>query len=149
MILDKRLMYISIIVIVFSCTKEEKFVEPDFILKKWSDSIKQLDYNKYKDCEAYPKGKKVFNEMYKTNYFVDLMVTDIEDLDKDNVNKDHKGNSYLTRKVSFECAEVKRISRKPAGLLRGDVDFVRFLNGSRKKEGWLMWNRSIIRIKRN
>ena len=146
----KQSIYLILIIlfVIVSCKKEKKFAEPEYIFLKWSRAIEAFNYTDYKACEAYPKSEPVFREIYKETYFTDLMVTEIERLDENKVQKDSKGNSYLSRNVRFECAEVRRRDKKPIGILRGDVDFVKFNDGERAQKGWLMWNRKIIRIER-
>jgi hypothetical protein len=142
------ILLILLPLILISCKKEKKFTEPEFIFSKWSHAIEMLNYPDYASCEAYPKSEGVFREMYREAYYADPMVMEVEKLDEKKVAKDHLGNSYLKRNVQFECTEVRRRDRKPVRLLRGDVDFIKFTSGDRQKQGWLMWNRKIVRIKR-
>ncbi|MCP4130721.1 MAG: hypothetical protein GY754_07045 [bacterium] len=136
------------LVVTGGCKKEKKFVEPDFILRKWAKATETLNYKDYAKCEAYPKAAGVFKDMYMEYYLADLMVTKIEDLDKEDVKKDKDGNSYIHRMVYFECSEVKRKTKKPVNVVRGDVVFIRFIGTEREQEGWLMSNRTLMRIKR-
>lgn len=129
-----------------SCGKEKKFTAPEAVFAKWSRAIERLNYAEYASCEAYPKSEGVFREMFRDSYYADLMVTEVEKLDEQEVLKDHQGDSYIKRNVQFECNEIRRKDRKPVRLLRGDVDFVRYTDGDRKARGWLMWNRKIIRV---
>lgn len=129
-----------------SCGKEKKFTAPEDVFAKWSRAIERLNYAEYASCEAYPKSEGVFREMFRDSYYADLMVTEVEKLDEQEVLKDHQGDSYIKRNVQFECNEIRRKDRKPVRLLRGDVDFVRYTDGDRKARGWLMWNRKIIRV---
>lgn len=141
-------LLLAIMLAVLSCKKEGKFVEPEYIFAKWARSLKTLHYADYAACEAYPKSEAVFREIYRDTYYADPMVTEIEKFDEKNVRKDSAGNSFLSRNVQFECTEVRRKDNKPVRVLRGDVDFVKFVDGDRKKQGWLMWNRKIIRLDR-
>jgi hypothetical protein len=133
---------------VLSCKKEKKFAEPEYIFAKWARAIESLNYADYAACEAYPKSEGVFREMFRDTYYADLMVTDVEKLNEKNVLKDHLGKSYIKRNVQFECSEIRRRDRKPLRLLRGDVDFINYVDNDRSRKGWLMWNRKIIRIER-
>jgi hypothetical protein len=133
---------------VFSCKKEKKFVEPEFIFAKWAKAIETLNYKDYASCEAFPKSEGVFREMFRDTYYADLMVTEVEKLDEKNILKDHQGKSYIKRNVQFECSEIRRRDRKPVRVLRGDVDFISYTGEDRPKKGWYMWNRKIIRIER-
>ena len=134
--------------ILFSCKKEKKFAEPEFIFAKWAHAIETFNYTDYASCEAYPKSEGVFREIFREAYYSDPMVMEVEKLDEKKVAQDHHGNSYIKRNVQFECTEVRRRDRKPVRLLRGDVDFIKFTEGDRYKQGWLMWNRKIVRIER-
>ncbi len=134
--------------IIVSCKEKEKFVEPDFVLKKWAGAIKSLNYKRYKECEAYPKSGGVFSNMYKSYYPSDIMVVSIEDLDEEDIKKDYKGASYHQRKVEFEFTEISRKRKRAVQLVRGDVFFVKFLDGLNVKKGWLMANRTLTRVKR-
>ncbi len=129
-----------------SCKKEEKIPEPVYVLQKWSKSLEKLDYKKYSKCEAYPKAERVFRDMYRDYYIIDITAIDVEDADEENVSKNYKGDSYIHRSVSFEGTAVKRDSKKPYQLIRGDAVFVKFIDGKRKKDGWLISNRTITRI---
>ena len=146
----KRSLSISLVILLafISCKKEKKFVEPEYIFAKWAHSIEALRYVDYAACEAYPKSEPVFREMYRESYYTDLMVTEIEKFDEKKVKRDARGDSYVSRNVQFECTEIRRRDKKPVRVLRGDVDFIRFIDNDRTKQGWLMWNRKIIRIER-
>ncbi len=142
------LVTLALLLLIVSCKKEKKFAEPEYIFSKWTRAIEALNYTDYAACEAYPKSEAVFREMYRESYYSDLMVMEIEKFDERKIKKDSKGNNYISRNVQFECTEVRRNGKKPLRLLRGDVDFIRFIDSDRKKQGWLMWNRKIIRIER-
>lgn len=134
--------------VILSCKKKERIPEPGFVLGKWSNAIKELKYSDYRKYEAYPKSNEVFREIYKDEYFTDIMVTGIEEVDYDDVKRDFNDNSYISCSVTFEGIAVKRQDDKPYQTIRGDVLFVQFTNGDRSKDGWLISNRSIIRINR-
>lgn len=142
------LLLLSMSLAVFSCKKEKKFVEPEFIFAKWAKAIETLNYTDYASCEAFPKSEGVFREMFRDAYYADLMVTEVEKLNEKNILKDHQGKSYIKRNVQFECSEIRRRDRKPVRVLRGDVDFISYVGSDRPKKGWCMWNRKIIRIER-
>ncbi len=139
--------FLCLALILFSgCTKKEVFKEPGIILKAWSGALERLDYSTYRNCEAYPKAPGVFTEIYRDYYFDDINVISIEDLDRDDVRTDFEGNRFVKRNVVFECAEVKRSKREKIKRVRGEVFFIKFTEGNRSKEGWLMANRTIVRI---
>jgi hypothetical protein len=140
------LFIIFIIFTAFSCAKKEKDREPGLVLQRWIKSIENLDYYNYSKCEAYPKSQGVFLEIYKDDYYMDLMVNEVGDPDDKNIRKDYKGNSYVSRKVTFEAAVVKRGRVEPYQTVNGDVEFYKFLDGDKSKNGWLISNRTITRI---
>jgi hypothetical protein len=129
-----------------SCKSEKKIPEPVFVLKKWAKSIEELNYRLYTLCEAYPKDVAVFRDMYKDYYIIDLMALEVEDEDKEDIKRDYKNDPFLQRTVTFEGTAVKRDTKKSFQLIRGDAEFVKFLEGERKNDGWLMSNRTITRI---
>ena len=86
--------------------------------------------------------------MYRNYYFVDIMTTEIEDADDKNARKDQEGNSYLHRSLEFEGAIINRQTRKATGVIRGNAVFVKFLDGKRAKDGWLISNRTLIPVQR-
>jgi hypothetical protein len=131
-----------------TCKKEKKFVEPEYVFARWTKAIENMNYREYAACEAYPKEEGVFREMYRETYYTDLMVTEVEKLDEKKVKVDRDGNSYIKRNVQFECSEVRRANRRNLRVLRGDVDFIKFVSGDREKQGWMMWNRRIVRVER-
>jgi hypothetical protein len=146
----KKAIYLALAVAlaVISCKKEKKFAEPEYIFAKWTRAIERLNYKEYASCEAFPKEEPVFREIYRDYYYTDLMVTGVEKLDEKKIHKDPMGHAFISRNVQFECTEIRRNDRKPLMLLRGDVDFIRYIEGGRAAQGWLMWNRKIIRIER-
>ncbi len=135
-------------VTIISCKKEEKIPEPVYVLQKWAASIEKLDYNKYKECEAYPKDNNVFRKMYSSYYIVDMIAIDVDEAKEKDVRKNYKGDSFIHRSVNFEGTVVKRETKKPYQIIRGDAVFVKFLDGDRKNDGWLMSNRTLTRIDR-
>ena len=130
----------------FSCKKKEVDLEPVYVLQKWIRSIEKLDYTVYSKCEAYPKSEGVFLEIYKEDYFTDLTVTRVEEADEENVRKDYKGNSYVSRKAYFEASAVKRGNGEAYQLVNGDAEFFKFLDGEKSRDGWLIANRTITRV---
>lgn len=145
----KRIFILITIIVVFtvlSCTKKEINPEPVYVLQRWAKAIEKLDYNSYSKCEAYPKSEGVFLEIYKDDYYTDLMVADVEEPDSRRIRKDYKGNSYISRKATFEAAAVKRSKGEPYQTVSGDVEFVKFSDGDKSKNGWLISNRTITRV---
>lgn len=145
--MGKRAALLAVIfVLLISCKDEGKVSEPARVLQKWVKAIEKLDYKSYCKYEAYPKPEDVFREMYKDYYLVDLMVTDAEDADKEKARKDYNGDTFLHRTVTFEASAVNRNNGKPYQLHRGNTVFIKFLDGKRENDGWLLSNRTITRI---
>ncbi|HON78690.1 MAG TPA: hypothetical protein PK544_09390 [Spirochaetota bacterium] len=141
-------LLLCVLVVWTACKKQPQFAEPNYVLQKWAKAIEKFDYRTYAACEAYPKSEPVFREMYSDYYLVDLMTTEVEELKGENVRKDQKGNNYLHRSVSFEGTIVDRRSRHPKGVMRGNAVFIKFVEGQRKNDGWLMSNRMLIPVER-
>lgn len=134
------------ILFLSSCGKKEKDPEPGKLLYKWAKAAERLDYKTYSICEAYPKSESVFREIFKDDYYSDISVITIGDPDTEKTQKDFSGNSFIQRTVTFEGSAVKRINSKPYQIVNGDVMLIKFLEGERKKDGWLILNRTITRV---
>lgn len=134
------------IIFLSSCGKKEKDPEPGMLLYKWAKAAERLDYKTYSICEAYPKGESVFREIFKDDYYSDISVITIGDPDTEKKQKDFSGNSFIQRTVTFEGNAVKRVNSKPYQIVNGDVMLIKFLEGERKKDGWLILNRTITRV---
>ena len=134
------------IIFLSSCGKKEKDPEPGMLLYKWAKAAERLDYKTYSICEAYPKGESVFREIFKDDYYSDISVITIGDPDTEKKQKDFSGNSFIQRTVTFEGNAVKRVNSKPYQKVNGDVMLIKFLEGERKKDGWLILNRTITRV---
>ena len=145
----QRLIVFFVLIVflsAFSCKKKEMDLEPVYVLQKWVRSIEKLDYSAYSKCEAYPKSEGVFLEMYKDDFFTDLTIMKVDEADEENVRKDYKGNSYVTRKAYFEASAVKRGKGNTYQLVSGDAEFFKFLDGEKSQNGWLIANRTITRV---
>ena len=146
----KRIIILYLIlhsVLLFSCKEEKRFIEPTYVLQNWSKAIRNLNYRNYSRYESYPKEEGVFREMYSDYYIINLLVTDVVE-EEDNIRKDHDGNRYKYKTVHFEGGVVRRKDHKPYQVLRGDAEFVLFLDGKRADDGWLISNRTFMRINR-
>ncbi len=141
-------LFAALTLIVFSCKDEGRFVEPNFILTKWAGAIRNLNYRDYAACEANPKSEATFREMYRSYYVVDLMATDIEDPESNKTKTDQAGNRYRHRSLEFEGTIINRETGKETGVLRGNAMFVKFLDGKRSRDGWLLSNRTLIHVPR-
>nr|HPI23657.1 hypothetical protein [Spirochaetota bacterium] len=82
------------------------------------------------------------------NYFMDVMVNEVSEVDEKDVRKDQHGNRFIRKYVNFEATSVKRATAKPDQLLRGDVVLIKFLDGKRAGDGWLISNRTMMYINR-
>lgn len=145
----KKIAVLFLIAMTFalvSCKGDKKIPEPAYVLQKWAKAIEKLDYQSYAKCEAYPKSDAVFRDMYKEYYITDIMTVQVDDPDENNISKDFEGNSFMHRSASFEASAVKRNTNKPYQLQRGEAVFVKFLDGKRYKDGWLLSSRTIINI---
>jgi hypothetical protein len=130
----------------FSCKKEKKITEPEIVLQRWAKAIEHNDYHNYSRCEANPKSETVFREMFKDDYYSDLMVIELGEPDKKDIQKDFNGNEYIHRTLIFDGAVAKRGKRESYQNVRGDIMFIKYLDGNRNKDGWLIWNRTITRV---
>jgi len=144
--MKKIIALLFLLSLLYACKEKEKFVEADIILDKWSKASETLNYEEYKKCEAYPKEKAVFNEIYKDHYFSKAVVRKAEDLDEHDIKTDFEGNSFIKRNVFFECIEFDRQTQKERQSVKGEVFLIKFVDSAREKEGWLMANRTIIRF---
>jgi hypothetical protein len=143
-----RVIYFVLIFILLgiSCKKEEKFVEPDHLLRRWGAAAKDLNYTDYSRIEAYPKEPGVFRETFRDYYPSDISVSFIEDDDPGRIFTDHKGMKYVRRNVAFSFVQVNRKTKSSLGYVTGDVDFVNYIDGPLKTRGWIMLNRTLIHI---
>ncbi len=140
-------LLLSTMIALTSCKKEEKPAEPGFILDKWANATEKLDYRAYSSCEVNPKEVRVFAEMFRTYFIKDISIISVEKLDREDVRSNSAGHKYIKTDVSFSGIEISRKTKSPVQRLRGDVMFVKFLDGPKKDDGWLMFNRTLVRIK--
>lgn len=144
----KPLALLFLVLAVAGCKKEKPFVEPAYVFAKWTRATETLNYADYASCEAYPKEEGVFREMFRETYYSEMMPIEVSDAVERRDSREEGKGRHLTRTVQFECAEVRRRDRKHVRVLRGEVEFIRFLEGDPAKRGWLMWNRNIVRVDR-
>jgi len=144
--MKKYLITLIIPVFFFSCSKQEKFREPDILLSKWAYAIKKMSYREYKKCEAFPKSRPVFREIYSNYYPDNITIIKIDNPDENDIRMDPDGHTFHHRKVYFEADEINRKTGKAVNKLKGDVLFIRFIKSKRKKEGWLMSNRTLMKM---
>lgn len=141
-------IFLCVILACAGCSKKEKDTELQKVLDRWARSTRELNYTEYEKSEAFPKSPPVFREMYRHYYLTDITVTHSDEADEAVVRKGPDGMDVMAREVSFKCTEVHRETKKPVNLVRGNVTLIRFTESERKKNGWLLWNRSLVRINR-
>ncbi|MCL1834327.1 MAG: hypothetical protein FWG49_07485 [Leptospirales bacterium] len=129
---------------VSSCKKREIFIEPAYVFLKWSAAVKNLNYKEYSECEAFAKDESVFRDIYGDYYISDLITRDFRKFNEKDIKVDTDGYEYKFRRVYFECVRIKRKTGQPVQNMKGDVEFINYLNGPKKDKGWLMFNRTII-----
>jgi len=140
-------LFAAALLTVGSCKKKEIFVDPAYVFLKWSSAVKNLNYKDYSECEAYPKDEAVFRELYGDYYMADLIIRNLGEFNEKNTKLDAAGYEYKYRQVYFECVRIKRKTGQPAQKMKGDVEFINYIDGPKKDKGWLMFNRTIINTK--
>ena len=130
--------------LIISCKEKKAFVDPAFVFMKWSSAVKNLNYNDYTECEAFPKDEIVFRELYNDFYFADLLIRELGEYKESDVRSDVEGNKYNIRKVYFECKRIERKTGRAVQEMKGDIEFISYISGPKLNKGWLMYNRTII-----
>lgn len=136
---------IALALLAGSCKDDDIFVDPAYVFMKWSHAVKVLDYSKYSSCEAFPKSDDVFRELYGKYYYADLITRDIGEYKPGDVRTDIDGKRYTHRTVYFECSRVQRSSGKTIEAMKGEVEFIQYMDEPGSRRGWLMYSRTIIR----
>jgi len=129
---------------VYSCKEKKAFVDPAYVFMKWSSAVKNLNYGQYAECEAFPKDEIVFRELYTDFYYSDLIIRELGKFDENVTGSDIDGFKYNIRKVYFECRRVERKTGRAVQEMKGDIEFINYINGPKLNKGWLMYNRTII-----
>ncbi len=132
-----------------SCSEKKAFVDPAFVFLKWSSAVKNLNYKEYSECEAFPKDEIVFRELYTDFYFTDLIIRELGKYNENDIDSDIDGYKYTLRKVYFECRRVERKTGRAVQDMKGDIEFINYINGPKLNKGWLMYNRTIISTRIN
>ncbi len=145
-ILRKILLFSFLAVIAFSCKNDPVFVDPAYILMKWADAVKNMNYRDYAECEAYPKDINVFNQLYRNYYFSDFLISEIGEYNEENVKSDAEGKKFNYRMIYFECVRIDRKTGEPVENMKGDIEFIKYTEKPDSDRGWLMSNRTIVRI---
>ena len=129
---------------IFSCKEKKAFVDPAFVFMKWSSSVKNLNYQVYSECEAFPKDEIVFHELYNDFYYADLLIRELGEFKESDVKSDIEGYKYNVRKIYFECKRIERKTGRAVQEMKGDIEFINYIDGPKLNKGWLMYNRTII-----
>ncbi|MCL1864413.1 MAG: hypothetical protein FWF73_01220 [Spirochaetes bacterium] len=137
-------LFAAVTVLISSCKKKEIFVDPAYIFLKWSSAVRNLNYKEYSECEAFPKDESVFRELYGDFYLSDLIIRNIGEFNEKATKMDVNRYEYKFRRVYFECVRIKRKTGKPVQNMKGDMEFINYIDGPKKDKGWLMFNRTII-----
>jgi hypothetical protein len=130
--------------LITSCKEKKAFVDPAYVFMKWSSAVKNLNYKEYAECEAFPKDEIVFRELYTDFYFADLIIRELGKFDENETGSDVEGFKYSKRKVYFECKRIERKTGRAVQEMKGDIEFINYINGPKLNKGWLMYNRTII-----
>lgn len=131
-------------VFLLSCKEKKAFVDPAYVFMKWSAAVRNLNYKEYSECEAFPKDEPVFRELYTDFYYADLLIRELGVYDENNIKSDIDGYKYNLRKVYFECKRIERKTGRAVQEMKGDIEFINYINGPKLNKGWLMYNRTII-----
>lgn len=138
-------LVISLFLLFSSCKKQEPFVDPAYIFLKWSGAVKTLNYDDYSDCEAFPKDQDVFRNLYRDYYYSDLIIRDMGKFNENDIKTDFEGYKFNHRMLYFECKRISRETGKTVENMKGEVEFIKYIEGSKTNKGWLMHNRTLIR----
>ncbi len=144
--MKKILLIVLLLLFVFSCKEKPLFVDPAYVLMKWADAVKNMNYREYSECEAFPKDFSVFNELYRNYYYTDFLINEMGRYSDKNIRTDSEGNSYNYRIIHFECFRIERKTGRAVENMKGDVEFIKYLESPKAERGWLMSNRTIVRI---
>jgi len=143
-----RMPVISLMVLVLlipSCKGKKVFVDPAYIFLKWTSAVKNLNYTSYSECEAFPKADDVFRALYGGYYYTDMITRDMDPYNENDMKFDFEGKRINYRTVYFECNRVDRKTGKVIEKMKGDVDFIKYVDEPGSLRGWLMYNRTFIR----
>jgi len=145
-IIRKIILFFLMALFTFSCKNEPVFVDPAFILMKWGDAVKNMNYREYAECEAFPKDAKVFNELYRNHYYSDFLISETGKFNDQNVKTDAEGKKFNYRLIFFECLRIERKTGEPVEKMKGDIEFIKYTEKPHSDRGWFMSNRTIVRI---
>ena len=131
-----------VLLALFSCKSdqsgEKPIAQPERVLKKWATAIKNLDYERYAECEVHPRLKEEFLNMYKDYYLSEIQIN--TETRETKIDRDQ----YHKRELLFDCVMVNRKSHNAKKRIVGNVDFIKYIDLTKSKRGWLMFNRTLI-----
>lgn len=136
---------ITVILFFSSCKRQEPFVDPAFIFLKWSGAVKNLNYRDYSECEAFPKDAEVFKSLYRDYYYGELIIRDMGQFNENDIKTDFEGKKFNHRMLYFECKRISRQTGKIVENMKGEVEFIKYIDSEKSDRGWLMHNRTLIR----
>ncbi len=135
-----------VVILAGGCKKERDLTEPGQLLNGWANATEKLNYSKYSNVEAFPRAERSFRKMYEDHYISHIRITGVDPKEGVKTGKDHNGTAIEYMNVQFIANTVKRNTGKPLQSVRGEVKMIRYPEGSRSGKGWMLSNRTIIRI---
>ena len=145
--MKKIALSVCVFLILLSCKSDKDssgvgVIEPEYVLKKWERAIKNLDYERYMECEAYPRSREEFLKIYKDYYFEEIQVKSVEISEKNEI--DNNLDRYNRCEVVFDGIVVNRENHNAKKRIYGNIDFKKYIDLPKSKQGWLMFNRTLI-----
>ena len=137
---------VLVIILAVGCKEERDYSEPEHLLNYWANATEKLDYSKYSRIEASPSAERSFRKMYENYYISNIRITDVDPEEGVNSGKDHNETAIEYKNVHFIANTVVRNTGKPLQSVRGEVKMIRYPEGRKSDKGWMMSNRTIIRI---
>jgi hypothetical protein len=64
---------------------------------------------------------------------------------ENDIKTDFEGYKFNHRMLYFECKRISRETGKTVENMKGEVEFIKYIEGSKTNKGWLMHNRTLIR----
>jgi len=136
-----------IAIIMFSgCTEKKDFSEPAGVINNWADAIKKLDYTTYSRIEAFPKSERSFKKMYDEYFIENITVTEVDPVNGVQNGKDHNNTQIEFKNVQFMANAVNRSTGKTYQSVMGQVKMIRYPEGKKSERGWMLSNRTLVRI---
>jgi len=140
------LFIIIAVIMLAGCTEKKDFSEPATVINQWADAIKKLDYSTYRRIEAFPKSERSFKKMYDEYFIENITVTEVDPVDDVQRGKDHNNTPIEFKNVQFMANAVNRSTGKPYQSVMGQVKMIRYTEGNKSERGWMLSNRTLVRI---